>query len=172
MELREEVAHIRQQGMEKAAVIWETLETLPQPVEPVNIFKAACSVKCAEFMTRVRNHPMALMLMKSVLQFLEATRQVTEDNNGSQEEGMRVVTIFEEAIPLTDEVYNDAAAYATRQHVYDGVIMLAAAKLGKEAEVKDCIDEFQRSVAMAMIRSILAQGEIDLSGFDVKPENE
>ena len=170
MELREEVAQIKQDGMEKAAVLWETLEALPQPIEPVNIFKAACSVKCAEFMTRIRNHPVALTIMKFILEFLDSTLQITGEESGSRDEGMRVVEVFEEAMPLTEEVYSDAAAYATRQHVYDGVIMLAAAKMGKETEAKECIDQLQRGVAVAMIRSILAESLTENIGST--PENE
>src|SRR5271167_3475843 len=157
MEIREEVEHIKQLGMEQAAAIWETLEALPQPVDPVNIFKAACSVKCAEFITRVRNHPIAMTIMKSILEFLDSTLQLAEDNDGSRDEGMRVVEVMEAAMPLTDEIYNDPAAYATRQHVYDGLIMLSAAKMGKAPEAKECINRLQSGVAIAMIRSILAQ---------------
>jgi hypothetical protein len=69
MELHEEMLQIKQAGMEKAAVIWETLEHLPQPIEPVDICKAISSVRCAEFLARIRNHKLAPALTQCVMQF-------------------------------------------------------------------------------------------------------
>jgi hypothetical protein len=169
MDLKEEVTRIREQGMERAASIWETLENLPQPVEAVNVFKAACSIKCAEFMTRVHNNPVFPVIMKSLVQFMDGTLSVVENVAGSDSSnGMRVVAVLEEAMPLTAEIFADAAAYATRQHVYDGLIMLAAAKMGKEQETKACIDRLQGGVAKAMLLSMFAES---LASKDDDTEN-
>jgi hypothetical protein len=162
MELREEVAQIKQHGMEQAATLWETLETLPEPIDPINIYKAACSAKCAEFMMRIRNNPVAVVLMGTLMKFLDETMKITGGQKGSKEEGMRVVTEIERAMPLTQEIFDDAVAYATRQHAYDGIIMLSAAKMGKETETKEAIDRFQASVAKAMLMAIFRGGLEDI----------
>src|SRR5277367_512157 len=118
MELKEELTGIRQQGLELAATIWETLEALPVPILPVNIFKASCSAKCAEFMTRLHNNPLFAVVVKSIARFLDGTLKIASEFGGSnKDEGMRVIEIFDEAMPLTMEVFDDARAYATRQHV-------------------------------------------------------
>ena len=154
MELKDEIAQIRQQGMERAAVLWETLENLPQPISPVDIYKAACSLKCAEFMTRIRRNPLFLTIMKSIGEFLDGTAAVVGDA-GDRDEGLRAVSVIEEAMPMTPEVFEDATACATRQHVFDGVIMLASAKMGRDKETKECLDRLQEGIAKAMIEAMI-----------------
>jgi hypothetical protein len=156
--IKAEVEVIRQQGMEKAASLWEALENLPTPVDPVNIFKAACSIKCAEFVSRIRSNDLLVLLAEFIGAFLDETKALTEVNDAaSQAEGMRVVKTIEELMPLTKEIFEDPALYATRQHVYDGLIMLSGAKMGKEKEVKGCIDRLQSGVSKAMIVAMIQQ---------------
>src|SRR5271170_4123966 len=109
----DELKELRQQGMERAAAIWETLET-SDPVHPVNIYKAACSIKCAEFMTRLRDNPAYGSIIQSLMKFLDGTLEIAKayKEHSSQDEGVRVITILEEAMPLTAEVFADPAAYA------------------------------------------------------------
>jgi len=151
MEPREEMLQLRQAGMEKAAVVWENLESLPSPIAPVNIFKAVSSVKCAEFANRVRSHRLAPALTRIAIKFLNDTLDVLGVDAGDIFEGARALDVLAENMPLTDEIYNDPAAYATRQHVYDGLLLLAAAKLGKEAETKRCLDHMQEGIAMLFV---------------------
>jgi hypothetical protein len=153
-----EVASIRQQGMEKAATIWETFENLPTPFSPVNIFKAACSIKCAEFVSRIRSNDLLLLLSEYIGAFLDETLAVAgTSTEAAIDEGMRVVDTLEKEMPLTDEIFEDPARYATRQHVYDGLIMLSAAKMGKEKEAKGCIDRLQSGVSKAMLMAMIQQ---------------
>jgi hypothetical protein len=160
MALREELMQIRQAGMEKAAEVWEFLENLPSPVDPANVYKAATSLKCAEFINRIRNHKIAPVLAKIMLQFLDDTLAIVGLDSGEVFEGARVLQIIEETMPLTPEIYNDALAYATRQHVYDGLLLLAAARLGKEVETKKRLDDMQESVAMVWLMSRLEESGI------------
>src|SRR5271170_7783752 len=101
----DELKELRQQGMEKAASIWETLET-SDPIHPVNIYKAACSIKCAEFMSRLRDNPAYGTIMRSLMSFLDGTLEIAMayKEHSSREEGERVITILEEAMPLTAEI--------------------------------------------------------------------
>jgi hypothetical protein len=169
MEIREEMLQIRQAGMEKAAAVWEALEHLPQPIEPADVYKAVSSVKCAEFLARTRSHKLAPALWRCVAQFLDATLGVVGDEAGDKSEGMRALSAIEETMPMTDEVFNDAVAYATRQHVYDGVLLLAAVKLGKETETKKCLDDMQAGVAMVLVMSYLKEGVLG-GGADFDPD--
>lgn len=161
MEPQEERLQLKQKGLEQAAAIWETLENLPQPIDPVNIYKAACSAKCAEFLSRIRHNTLFDEILGALMQFLDGTLKITGDVKSDKDEGMRVIDTITQAMPLTDDVFNDPAAYATRQHVYDGIIMLSAAKMGKEAETKECIDLLQASVARAMVIALLKAGFTD-----------
>jgi hypothetical protein len=166
MELQEELLQIKQMGMERAALIWETLEHLPQPIGPVDVFKAVSSAKCAEFVARVRNHRLAPVLMRCVAQFFDATLSIIGEG-GEKSEGMRVLVVIEEAMPLTDDIFNDPAAYATRQHVYNGILLLSAIKLGKEIETKKCLDDMQMGVAKVLIASYLKESIMSgIADFD------
>jgi hypothetical protein len=152
---------IRQAGMEKAAEVWETLEHLPSPVDPVNIYKAASSLKCAEFISRLRAHKLAYVLSKLMLQFLDDTVVIVGIDAGEVIEAARVISLIEEAMPLTDEIFNDPMAYATRQHVYDGLLLLAAARLGKEVETQKCLTDMQEGVAMVWLMNRLEESGIE-----------
>jgi hypothetical protein len=160
MELREELMQLRQAGMEKAAEVWETLENLPNPVDSANVYKAATSLKCAEFINRTRNHKIAPILAQIMLQFLDDTLAIVGLDAGEVLEGARVLQTIQEAMPLTPEIFADPAAYAMRQHVYDGLLLLAAARLGKEVETKKRLDDMQESVAMVWLMSRLEESGI------------
>lgn len=164
-EIREEALRLRQAGMESAASIWETLENLPQPIDPANIYKAVSSVKVAEFIARIRNHKLAPALMVCVSQFFEETINIVEE--GEIREGVRALVVIEEAMPMTDEISKDPEAGVTRQFAYDGILLLAAVKLGKETETKKCIDEMQDGVAKILIMSYIQDG---ILGSDFDPD--
>jgi hypothetical protein len=167
MGLREEMVQIKQEGMERAAAIWEVLENQPQPFDPANIYKACCSVKCAEFISRTLTHRLAPALMEAVMKFLDDTLVLVPSEVGSTEEGERVMDVLSLEMPLTEEIYNDPSKYATRQHVYDGLILLAAMKLGKEEETKTVLHEMQQSVARALIANYLKEAILsEAAGFD------
>jgi hypothetical protein len=156
MDLKEEVAQLRQTGMEKAAVIWEMLEALPTPIAPTNIYKAACSVKAAEFLARTRTSPIFHSIMNIIALFMDETIGIAGESTAETDriEGFQAIELFEREMPLSAEIFDDAAAYATRQHVYDGIIILAAAKLGKEEETKASLERMQQGVARAMITAV------------------
>ena len=155
MDLNEEVTQIRQRGMEKAATIWATLESLSAPIEPVNVYKACCSIKLAEFVARTLNHSLFSMLLAACDGFVDDTLKIVEGMKGDTKEGERVLAVIENDMPMTDEVAADSAAYAQRQHVYDGLILLAAAKMGKEEETKAAITRMQDTIAGVMVVSLL-----------------
>jgi hypothetical protein len=144
---------LRQAGMEKAAEVWEMLENLPTPIPPVDIYKAASAMKCSEFISRIRTHKIAPEITRLLIKFMDDILAQVGADAGSVVEGARVLAVVSTAMPLTDEVFNDPAAYAQRQHVYDGLLLLSAARLGKEAETKKVIDELQESVTQAVMAS-------------------
>jgi hypothetical protein len=164
MALREELMQIRQSGMEKAAEVWETLENLPTPIDPANLYKAVIALKCAEFINRISHLTVAPVLTKIMFQFLEKTIGVVGNDAGGVHEGARALQILQETMPMTEEIYNDPSACAMRQHVYDGLILLAAARLGKELETKKCLDDMQEEVTMAWL-----MGRLEESGFKFDP---
>jgi len=177
----EEVSQIRQRGMETAATIWVTLESLSEPIDAANIYKATCAIKCAEFVARIRTNPLFDVILPLLGEFLDGTLEIAQNYPNDKSEGMRVITVLETAMPLTTEVFNDSAAYASRQFAYDGVIMLAATKLGKETETRECIEGLQLGVAKAMLTAIMVEVESssgpqpaihDVLTFSDEPENE
>jgi len=167
MELREEMLQLRQTGMEKAAEVWETLENLPNPMDPANVYKASVSLKCAEFISRVRHLKIAPLLAKIMLQFLENTIAVVGNEAGDVHEGARAMKVIEEIMPMTEEIFNDPTACAMRQHVFDGLLLLAAVRLGKELETKKCLDDMQEDVALVWL-----MGRLEESGIKFDPNGE
>jgi hypothetical protein len=172
MDLKEEVEQLRQTGMEKAAVIWEMLEALPTPVVPTNIYKAACSIKSAEFLARTRSSPIFSQIMEIIAEFMDATIQIAGESVDENDriEGFRVIELLEQEMPLNQEIFDDPSAYATRQHTYDGVIILAAAKMGKEEETKASLENLQKGVARAMITAVFKAALFEAANEN--PDNE
>jgi hypothetical protein len=148
----EDPQRIRQAGMEQAAVVWEILANLSNPLHPVDIIKAVASLKCSEFTEAIHGHRQAPEFLKLVLQFLEDIMNIV-GKEGSLYGGARALEIIEDAMPLTEEISNDPAAFAQRQHTFEGLHLLAAARLGKEAEIKKCHDLLHRTIGALIIRS-------------------
>jgi hypothetical protein len=171
MELKEEVAQLRQTGAEKAAVLWEMLEVLPEPISPRNIYKGIASVKSAEFLTRTRNSPMYSAIMSLIAEFMETTILIAGESTAESDkaEGYRVIELTKREMPLTAEIFDDAPAYATRQHVYDALLVLAAVRLGKEEETKEAIHNLQAGVAKAMVMALFATALLEAA--DETPED-
>lgn len=171
MELKEEVLQLRQAGMEKAAVLWEMFESFPTPLNPVNIFKASCSIKSAEFLSRIQNNGLYSDIMHLIAVFMDETLALAggEGIPSDMGEGFQVIDLLEREMPLSQEIFDDPAAYAQRQHVYDGLILLAAAKMGKQTEVAACLDRFQKGVGRAMVTAIFR--EALLAAADEKPDD-
>lgn len=165
MDLREEVSQIRQAGMEKAAELWEMFETLPTPIAPVNIFKASSSIKCAEFLTRIRNHGLYRDIAILISEFTMDTLRIAdgEGTGADRLEGFRAIELIEQQMPLTKEVFDDAAAYAQRQHVFDGLIVLAGVKMGKETETKEAIETLQTGVGRAMVTAMFKAALLEVA---------
>lgn len=163
MDLKQEVIQIRQAGMEKAAALWEMFETLPVPIAPINIFKASSSIKSAEFLTRIRNNGLYRDIAMLLAEFAMDTLQIAgeEGTHDDRAEGFRAIELIEADMPLTKEIFDDAAAYAQRQHVFDGLIMLAAAKMGKLDEAKAAIETLQTGVGRAMVSAMFKAALIE-----------
>ena len=171
MNLKEEVAQLRQTGMEKAAVIWEMLEALSTPIAPINIYKAACSIKSAEFLARTRSSPIFQSIMMLIAEFMDETVQIAGESTAETDraEGFRAIELFEREMPLSKEIFDDASAYATRQHAYDGVIVLAAARLGKEEATKASLERLQQGIARAMVTAVFQA--VLLEAVDENPDD-
>lgn len=164
MDLIEKSGEIRKGGMEKAAALWEVFELLPQPIAPIDIYKAACSIKCGEFFARIRHNPASTMIATCLGEFLGESMEIVGEEKGSLEEARRSLKVIEKEMPISEEVFNDAVAYAQRQHVYDGIILLSAAKMGKEAEVKACIERLQTGIAKAVLLNMITTVASEISG--------
>ena len=169
MDLKEEVAQLQQAGMEKAATLWEMF--VPTKIAPVNIYKASCSIKCAEFLMRIRNNGLYMDIAKLLADFMEETLRIAdgEGTDSDRQEGFLVIELLERDMPMTEEIFDDPAAYATRQHVYDALILLAGAKMGKENETKEAIQTLQRGVGRAMVTAVIR--EALLSTADENPDD-
>lgn len=159
MNREEQSRSIRNSAMERAATMWERVINDPQPFAPVNIYKAACTVKCSEFLARVANSSLFLPLMTVIMDFADKTIDIVgEHSASSQREGTRCAIVLENEMPLTDEVFANPVAYAERQHVFDSILMLAGAELGKAPETAAAIERLQNDMgevfAIAALKSI------------------
>ena len=157
---------LRQKGMEQAAIAWESIEQEQPPFDPINVFKACSSVKCAEMLTRLRHSSPGTFqaVVPIISEFLEGTlKDIGGTKTGNMEEGMRIVRKIEGLFPFKQEEFDDPSLFAIRQHTYDGVLILAASQFGAEQMIKQRIEDMQMEIAMhllmAAIRKLASENE-------------
>jgi hypothetical protein len=152
-DLQAEIAHVRVPGMEKAAAIWEALVNLSNPIPPVDIYKAAAAMKCAEFAKAARKHKDFAALLTIITQFFDDTMVILGAEAGDPYQGARALHLISTIMPLTAEIENDPIAYAQRQHTFEGLLLLSAAPLGKEADIKKCYDVLHEATTKIIVKA-------------------
>jgi hypothetical protein len=104
-----------------------------------------------------------------IAEFMDETVQIAGQSvdETDRAEGFRAIELFEREMPLSKEIFDDASAYATRQHAYDGVIVLAAARMGKEEETKASLERLQQGIARAMVTAVFRAALLDVADEDL-----
>lgn len=154
----EEAQKLKDQGMERAAIAWEKLTSEVPPIDPINIFKAVCSIKCAELMSRFSTSKASHLgeHITVIADFLEAAiKEAGGTESGTKEEALRAVDIVEKYFPFDREAFGDPALFATRLHTLDGIIMLCAQRFNKEKEVRELIENMQVNFMKIIVRDLM-----------------
>ena len=137
----------QQEGAEQAATLWSQLSAAVPPFDPHDAFKAICTIKGAELLTRLKfstPDDKFMPLLLAINTFVESTLTISGGaKTGSMDEGMRAIQALESAYPVAEEDFHSPAKFAVRQHTLDGMLLLAAVRFGKEQEVKDILQKLQ-----------------------------
>lgn len=153
----EHLTKLHSAGMEIAAIAWEAIENVDPPLDPVNIFKAASSIRCTEMMERFFGTEDFGTMADIVIQFIENTRSdIGGAEAGNFDESVRAVGILGDI--LSDSESDNPADFAIRQHAFDGLLLLAAARLGKEIAIKERIDQMQESLSKMLLNAAVRRG--------------
>jgi hypothetical protein len=158
----EELMELKTKGNERAAAAWEKLTAVAPPIDPINIYKAVCSVKCAEMLARFRslNTNNLAELITIIADFMEATiREAGGASSGDKADGMRAVTVIEGMFPFNEGDFSDPSLFAIRMHTLDGVMLLSAEKFDKEQETKNHIETMQRDFLQIVLRDVMGMSD-------------
>jgi hypothetical protein len=151
---------LQQKGMERAAVLFQTLEQTEPPFTPVDIFKTCCSMKCAEILTRCSTaFPDLLPDMVEVIgDFVSGTLESAETTGikGKMSEATRVNDVIETHYPYDEVKLKDPIEATIRMHMFDGLILLASSKFNREEETKDDIEMLQMAMQGLLVMRIIA----------------
>ena len=157
----DDLAEFKNQGNLQAAALWEVISAKVPPYDPVDLYKAVCTIKAAELLTRVRfsstdvNIP---ALMKATEEFVDVTLRIAGGGeSGNAESGFEAVEMLEELFPISESDFSDPSAFATRQHTLDGLLLLSAVRFGKEQETKTAITKLQDDFVKVILGDVLAK---------------
>lgn len=159
-----DLAALQQAGMEKAAVAWETIEAANPPFDPINLLKGISSIKCAEMLTRLRSTDADAFseVVDIISQFIQGTlNDVGGAESGNMTEGMLIVETLEALLPFSEEEFGSPKLFAIRMHTYDGLLLLAASKMGKEIIVRERIEQMQMDISMFLLRDIVRRARTE-----------
>jgi hypothetical protein len=158
----DDLMHLKTKGNERAATAWEKLTAVAPPIDPINIYKAVCSIKCAEMLARFRSFDSANLadLITIIADFMEATiAEAGGASTGDKADGMRAVTVIEGMFPFAEQDFNDPSLFAIRMHTLDGVMLLSAEKFGKEQETKGHIETMQKNFLNIVLRDVMGMSD-------------
>jgi len=119
--------------------------------DPVDIYKAICSIKCAEILTRAFDTPAYPSVVEIVATFVETTMKLVDGNAGNRTNGMAVLSLVEFIAPFKSSPTPDA--FAIRMHMFDTMILESAKKLKIEAAAKSAIDTLSRDILMFLLKT-------------------
>lgn len=126
----------------------------PPAFDPVDVYKAVCSIKCAEILTRAFETTSYPAIVEIVATFIEKTMKCVEGNNGNATQGRAVLGLIEFVCPFRSNPGADA--FAIRMHMFDTLIIESAKKLGVEPAAKEAIDNMQRDIFIFLLRDATA----------------
>lgn len=156
--LHEKLVELKNKGLENAATAWVSLTAIEPPIDPIDIFKAVCSVKCAEMLARFIKFDASENLAELVIvaDFMDATINVAGGaETGDKAEGLRAIDAVEKMFPFDQTAFHDPGLFAIRMHTLDGVLLLSAQRFGKEQEVKDLILSMQKGFMKVVIQNFI-----------------
>jgi hypothetical protein len=171
MSLHNDLLELKNEGVKQAQQLSEKLTGRLVNAQPVNIYKAICTIKSAELLTRLRHsdgNDLAEFL-GAVGGFVDASLTIAGGAESGDEEGGRLaIEALEELFPISEEDFRDPARFAIRQHALDAMLLLSAQGFGKEQEVKTAIEtlqkEFMRIVVGGMIHDMVGEKPIGNAG--------
>jgi hypothetical protein len=140
---------IRKQGEDQAMGLLAHFNN-PPACDPIDVYKAVCSIKCAEILTRAFDTTAYRGVVEIIATFVEKTMKAVEGNDGNRENGMAVLSLIEFVCPFKPSPGPDA--FAVRMHMFDTLILESAKKLNIEAAAKEAIDTMQRDIIMFLIK--------------------
>jgi acetaldehyde dehydrogenase (acetylating) len=123
--------------------------------DPVDVYKAVCSIKCAEILTRAFDTPAYPGVVEIVASFIETTMKAVEGNNGSAAQGRAILGLIEFVCPF--QTNPGAEAFAVRMHMFDTIILESAKKLNCESAAKEAVDAMQHDIFLFLLKETIAQ---------------
>jgi|SRR5271157_4016115 len=137
---------IKKKGEDKASHIL----TLLADSNPIDIYKAICSIKCAEVLTRAFATPAYPGIVEIVATFVETTMKAVDGNEGDRTKGMAILSLIEFISPFKPSP--GAEPFAVRMQMFDTMILESAKKLGVEAQAKGAIDTMSAAIFLFLIK--------------------
>lgn len=149
---------IKKQGEDQA----EGLLTHLAINDPVDIYKAICSIKCAEILARSFETTAYRGMVEIVATFVESTMKLVDGNAGNKSEGMAILNIIELIAPFKPSPSADE--FAIRIHMFDTMILAAAKRLGIDAGAKAAIDAMTRDIFLFLLKeTAVAPGNSEIN---------
>jgi len=119
--------------------------------DPVDVYKAICSIKCAEILTRAFTTPAYSGVVEIVATFVETTMKAVEGNAGNRANGTAVLSLVEFVCPFRSNP--GAELFAIRMHMFDTMILASAKKLGVEAQAKEAVDTMATAIFLFLSKN-------------------
>jgi hypothetical protein len=164
MSLHHDLLELKNQGSAQAETLWATLTQKFAASDPVNIYKAVCTIKSAELLTRLRHSDGNDLpeFLKAIGTFVDASLSIAGGGqSGDQEVGATAIRTLEELFPISEEDFTDPSRFAIRQHTLDGLLLLSSKSFSKEQETRQAIEtlqqEFMRIVLGGMIQDLVGE---------------
>jgi hypothetical protein len=140
---------IKKKGEDQALGLIAHFNT-PPGFAPVDVYKAVCSIKCAEVLARSISSPAYFAVIEVVATFIEKTMKIVDGDAGSATNGRQVLAMIEFIAPFREKATTEE--FAIRQAMFDAVILDASKKLNIEAPAKESIDGFHRDMFIAVLK--------------------
>lgn len=145
------------EGMERATTVFQALENTQPPFTPADAFKCVCSMKCSEILTRTHNaFPEDLTEMITIISdFMAGTIQSVETTgvNGTIEEGARCNAEIDKLYPHVEDA--EPIEATIRMHMFDGLLVLIAAKFNRQNETSEDIAKLQKAMSDVLLARIM-----------------
>lgn len=118
--------------------------------DPIDIYKAICSIKCAEILTRAFGTTSYPGVVEIIAAFVESTMKAVDGNAGDKKNGLAVLSLLEFKYPFRSNP--GAEAFAVRMHMFDTMIIESAKKLGVEPQARGAVEAMQRDIFIFLLK--------------------